>query len=196
MAAGTPSGAVFRRWVEEYVCQPHPEIGRPGPVCPFVPKLLGTEGFTVEIDDGPDGTDPAPMEVRMWRAVEDFLAVPLEPWRKAMVVLFPGVPVERGAIVDEVQGAMKPECVRRGLMVGQFHPHSIEGGARNPAFPANRAPVVSIALRHMSYHDIVFLDRSAEMFAVYRERYAEKIRDGDVEPFFVERYEAAAARFG
>jgi hypothetical protein len=196
-ATSAEAEAVFERWIEEYACRPHPQIGREGPVCPFLPKVLEAGGLRVEVDESLDGSDPAAMEARMRAAVPAFEAMPLAPWEKALVVLFPKLVGSDVAVVDRVQAALKPECVRRGLMIGQFHPLSTEPGARNPAFPANRAPIAAIALRHMSYHDIVFLGHDPEMFREYRSRYAEKISGGgDIDPFLVDRYERAAARFG
>jgi heptaprenyl diphosphate synthase len=116
---------------------------------------------------------------------------------KALVVVFPSVVGADVAVVDRVQSALKPDCVRKGLMVGQFHPLSAEGGARNPAFMANRAPFAAIALRHMSHHDIVFLDRDPEMFREFQARFGDEFSGGrDLEPFLADRYAAAAARFG
>jgi hypothetical protein len=192
------SETVFWQWVDEYVCRPHPEIGREGPVCPFVPKLVESGEMRVEVDESLDGTDPAAMEARMRAAVSAFEAIPLQPWEKALVVLFPNVAGPDVAVVDQVQAALKPECVPKGLMVGQFHPLSTEPGARNPAFPANRAPLAAIALRYMSHHDIVFLDKDPEMFREYEQRYGDKYSGGgdDLDPFLVERHRAALARFG
>jgi Domain of unknown function (DUF6875) len=193
----TQAEAAFWQWVEEYVCRPHPEIGREGAVCPFLPNVVQADGLHVEIDDTLDGSDPAAMEARVRAAVPVFEAIPLAPWKKALALLFPKVVGADVTVVDRVQAAVKPDCVRRGLMVGQFHPLSTEPGARNPAFPANRAPFAAIALRHMSYHDIVFLDRDPEMFREYQDRYGDDFSGGrDLDPFLVDRYEAAAARFG
>ena len=193
---GEPWRSDFWRWIEEYVCRPHPDLGREGPVCPFVPRIVEDGELRVEVDDSLDGTEPEEMEARMRAALSTFEAIDLPPWKKALVVVFAGVPEERADVVDRVQASLKPESVRKGLMVGQFHPHSTEAGARNADFLANRAPFAAIAVRHMSYHDIVFLDRSEEMFREYQSRYAEKLAGGeDLDPFLVERYEAALARF-
>ena len=187
----------FWQWVDEYVVRPHPEIGRDGPVCPFVPRLVEAGTLFVEVEESLDGTDAAAMEARMREAVSTFEGL-ADPKRSALVVLFPRVARADAEVADRVQEALKPECVPRGLMIGQFHPLSEEPGARNPAFPANRAPIVAIALRHMSHHDIVFLYRSAEMFHEYDARYADTYADDEreLDPFLVARYEEAAARFG
>ena len=192
-ASGIEAG--FWRWVDEYVSQPHPEIGREGPVCPFVPRLVESGDLYVEIDNSLDGTDAAAIEARMGAALRTYEAMP-NSQRKALVVLFANILGPNAVVVDQVQAALKPECVRRGLMIGQFHPLSTEPGARNPEFPANRAPFAAIALRHMTHHDIVFLDRDREMFREYDARYGDEFSSGhDLDPFLVDRYEAAAARF-
>jgi heptaprenyl diphosphate synthase len=182
--------------VDGFVSRPHPELGREGPVCPFVPRLVEAGTLHVEVDDSLDGKDTAAMEERMRAAVTAFEALP-DPKRSALVVLFPNVVGPDVAVADRVQEALKPECVSKGLMVGQFHPLSTEPGARNPEFHANRSPIVAIAVRHMSHHDIVFLYRSPEMFREYEARYGDRYSNGgDLDPFLVDRYEAAAARFG
>ena len=188
--------AAFWQWVDDYVSQPHPEIGRDGPVCPFVPRLVESGNIHVQVDESLDGTDAAAMEARMRAALRDYEAMPNAQW-KALVVVFPTVAGADVAVVDDVQGALKRDCVRKGLMVGQFHPLSTEPGARNPAFAANRAPFAAIALRHMSHHDIVFLDHDPEMFREFQARYGGEFSGGrDLDPFLVDRYTAAAARFG
>ena len=189
--------AAFWRWVDEYVTQPHPELGRDGPICPFVQRLAESGNIHVEVDDSLDGTDAAAMEARMRIALRDYEAMPDRQW-KALVVVFASVVGADVAVVDDVQQALKLECVRKGLMVGQFHPLSNEPGARNPEFLANRAPFAAIALRPMSHHDIVFLDRNPEMFREFDARFGAELSGGDRDrdPFLVERYAAAAARFG
>ena len=189
--------AAFWRWVDEYVTQPHPELGRDGPICPFVQRLAESGNIHVQVDDTLDGTDADAMEARLRIALREYEAMPDKQW-KALVVVFPSVAGADVAVVDDVQQALKLECVRKGLMVGQFHPLSNEPGARNPEFPANRAPFAAIALRHMSHHDIVFLDRNPEMFREFDARFGDELSDAarERDPFLVERYAAAAARFG
>ena len=189
--------AAFWRWVDEYVTQPHPELGRDGPICPFVQRLAESGNIHVQVDDTLDGTDADAMEARLRIALREYEAMPDKQW-KALVVVFPSVVGAEVAVVDDVQQALKLECVRKGLMVGQFHPLSNEPGARNPEFPANRAPFAAIALRHMSHHDIVFLDRNPEMFREFDARFGGELSDAarERDPFLVERYAAAAARFG
>ena len=189
--------AAFWHWVDGYVTRPHPELGRDGPICPFVQRLAESGNIHVQVDDSLDGTDLGAMVARMRIALRDYEAMPNRQW-KAVVVVFPSVVGADVAVVDDVQQALKLECVRKGLMVGQFHPLSNEPGARNPEFLANRAPFAAIALRHMSHHDIVFLDRNPEMFREFDARFGEELSDAgrDRDPFLVERYAAAAARFG
>ncbi len=186
----------FWRWVDEYVTQPHPQLGRDGPICPFVGRLVESGNLHVEIDETVHGDDAAAMEIRMRTAVAAYRALP-NAHRKALVVVFANVTGDDVAVVDGVQDALKGELVPQGLMIGQFHPLSTEPGARNPHFLANRAPFAAIALRPMSDHDIVFLDRTAEMFREYDSRFGHEFSGGrELDRFLVERYNAARARFG
>ena len=111
----------FWRWVDEYVTQPHPQLGRDGPICPFVGRLVESGNLHVEIDETVHGDDAAAMEIRMRTAVAAYRALP-NAHRKALVVVFANVTGDDVAVVDGVQDALKGELVPQGLMIGQFHP--------------------------------------------------------------------------
>ena len=188
------ASAAFWSWVDEYVCRPHAEIGRRGVVCPFVPGMRRAGGLRVEVDLAIDGTDAAALEARVRAAIPVFEAIPLDARKKSLVLLFPNLGEQHGATLDQVQAALKPDAVRLGLMLGQFHPASMEPAARNPGFLANRCPVPALAIRHMATHDILFLDHDREMFAAYDARFGERFARGRVpDRYLVGRYEAACA---
>jgi hypothetical protein len=64
------------------------------------------------------------------------------------------------------------EFVSRGLMLGEFHPKSDVGSVHNPDFPVMRSPSPMFAVRALSVHDLLFLDRD-EFAAADRIRYLE-----------------------
>ena len=37
-----PCAAELRRWIVEYLCQSHPDLGRPGPVCPYTRRAVAS----------------------------------------------------------------------------------------------------------------------------------------------------------
>ena len=198
MTAREAALEAFWAWIDDYVTKPHPEIGRAGVVCPFVPGIVRAGGLRVEVALDIDGTDARAMRDRVRAAIPEFLAMEQPEHRKSFVLLFPNVGPEHYATVDRVQAALKPEAVRQGLMVGQFHPGSDEPAARNPAFPANRSPVPALAIRHMASHDILFLGRvNTEAFDQYQVRFGDKHARGRVPDRYLRaRYQSALDRFG
>ncbi len=40
VATEHPLLRAIHAWVREYLCRPHPELGRSGAMCPFVPEAL------------------------------------------------------------------------------------------------------------------------------------------------------------
>ncbi len=183
--------ATFWEWIDSYVTKPHPEIGRRGAVCPFVPGMLRTGGIAVEVCDA-DGTDEGEVEDVIRAAIPELQAMPYKPLSKSLVVLFPAIPADRGAVIDRVQARVKTHVVGEGLMAGNFHPYSTEPAARNPDFPANRSPMPLLVLRYMAVHDVVFLARQREWFAQYRARFGAEYAAGRVRDAYLrERYEAA-----
>ena len=53
---------------------------------------------------------------------------------------------------------LKPFCVRRGLMIGEFHSESRVGSVHNPELMVMQSPTPFFVLRHMSVHDLLFLN--------------------------------------
>ena len=43
-------------WIKTYVVQPHEDLGRAGPVCPFVPVSLSVRHFGLLQSGSPSGT--------------------------------------------------------------------------------------------------------------------------------------------
>src|SRR5688572_13100028 len=44
-------------WARDFIGKPHPDLGRNGAVCPFVPKVLNTDHFDMVFHDEVDGRD-------------------------------------------------------------------------------------------------------------------------------------------
>jgi hypothetical protein len=79
------------------------------------------------------------------------------------VMIFPDVKNEdAGMLIDGPQRRLKPEFVREGLMLGEFHPLSRSPGMRNPSFRPLRSPIPLLVIRHMVESDIEFLGRTID----------------------------------
>lgn len=159
-------------WAREYLSQPHPDLGRDGSVCPYVPYSMISSLFFLTVQRGRDLTQSdvydTIMKYRDW-----FLAI--EPREgpesryKTILVLFPDVPTaDAPQIIDATQALLKPGFVEKGLMIGQFHPlPPIDPGLWNPDFRPLRSPVPLLAMRHLVANDLPFLTMDRRFVASY-----------------------------
>jgi len=190
-------------WVRDYVGKPHPELGRNGAICPFVPTALRKHRLRLCIrrDIGPDD-DPRKMSVVLLEHARDLLRrFPLrthEDELNCVVVGFPGLTGASGNAVDFAHEREKSLLMGNGLMASQFHSDCHKPGARNPDFELYRSPFPCLVIRHMGVHDIAFVDYNRLAFAEYRRRFGGDYDAGRVgdEHGYLSRYRAAVERFG
>lgn len=185
-------------WLTSYVTQPHPDLGRTGPVCPFVAPAVsaGTVFFASYRFDG------EPSLERMNRALEEALrCFQLLAWQEekvelaSLIVIFPDLEQDDWHLIDDGHSASKTKFVEAGCMLGQFHPECEEPAARNPAFPVNRAPLPLMVIRHIASHDILFLDENphwVEQFGEWLTRRKIRLKN----PQYRQRFEQVLRRFG
>lgn len=152
-------------WVREFLANPHPELGRSGPVCPFAPAALNMDTvWLTEVTDS--SVDMATIGQILGTYREIFLE--LEPkhgppaMNKAVLIVFPNLGAAGAALVDEVQFGHKAKFVDAGLMLGEFHSTNMSPGLRNEAFFPLRSPVPMLAIRHMVETDLPFLRRDLD----------------------------------
>lgn len=183
-------------WVHKYLCKPHPELGRPGPVCPFVPAALEKKLMYMNIYPDTYVTREALHELLL-AELKWFLD--MEPTSgnnaqfKTILILFPNIPVEEARhIVEMAQTDLRFKFTRKGLMVGEFHPGPPDKrGLWNKEFRPLYCPVPMVAIRHMVPTDILFLKDEHLLVTEYLRHF------GDVVPTRFRKYiEEAAERFG
>lgn len=170
----------IHRWTEEYLCQPHPELGREGPVCPYVRSSLRKGLFFFTVCPG-TGLTPERVEARVAALRDWFLE--LEPRQgndaifKTILCLFPDVALERTPhLIDAVQEKLRPLYVAHGLMVGEFHARPPEkAGLWNQEFRPLRSPVPMLVIRHMVVTDLAFLKDDRGLVASYLKRFGSAI---------------------
>lgn len=164
------------QWAVSYLCQPHPDLGREGPVCPFTRPSLERDIFWLTVCDVPTMAGSEVYEAT--RALAETF-VHLEPTAtsesryKTVLVVFPRL-VDKSE-VDDLQRRLKPTFVQEGLMVGQFHDECDEPGLWNPNFPALRSPLPLLAIRHMVTSDFAFLTADPAWIASYLAKFAPEV---------------------
>ncbi|MEV0170329.1 DUF6875 domain-containing protein [Streptomyces sp. NPDC050803] len=175
------------QWAREYLCNPHPDLGRRGPVCPYVPASLAWGRFHVVPYPAADMPRAAvAMAVEHCRQL--LLARSAERRRGStkgdaavhttVLLTFPALdPVPAQVLVEEVQHRAKTAFVEQGLMIGEFHPGPPPApGLHNPHFRPLASPVPLLALRHMVAADQPFLRSDPTHLAAYRRRFGSGAR--------------------
>jgi hypothetical protein len=152
-------------WIRGFLARPHPQLGRNGSVCPFVPIALGLDTiWMAEVAEAMPSLERISAIITEYRNV--FLET--EPTRgpeamnKAFLVVFPSLAAKGGngaAVIDKVQASLKKYFVEMGLMLGEFHSANESPGLRNPDFRPLRSPIPMLAIRHMVESDLPFLNR-------------------------------------
>ena len=182
------------QWGRDFLCQGHPDLGRSGAVCPYVPPALDKNLLWLASHRGLNSRSAIRQVIRGYR---DWF-VELEPttWPaarfKAFIVVFPAVtPGDAPDVIDVVQRELKPQFVARGLMLGEFHPDCPSPGVRNPSFRPLRSPLPLLVIRHMLPMDFLFLDGEARFVTAYLDRFANEV-PSSLQPHLAE----AMVRFG
>lgn len=161
-------------------------IKRPGinqEVCPFVRSSIETDSLYMAFHPEMNGQRDWPIEKVMYDYIDVFNETPpfspLERKKKALLVIFPEIPLCRTHVLDIVHAKIKSTFVDSGLMVGQFHLNCDDRGVYNRGFRVSLCPYPLIAIRHMALHDIIFLKDKEEWFKAYNIRYGEHFKEPD-----------------
>jgi hypothetical protein len=157
-----PDLAEALTWSQEYLTRPHPEMGRPGAVCPYVRGAL--EGGTLWFG-----------QVRGTAATEEGVAAGIDQFRepfvglwpqnrssgvqKALMVTFPDLREEQAcALLGGVARRVKLAFVEDGLLPGPAYPGNPTPSAHSN-FPSMAGPVPLMAIRLLFDTDLNFLNR-------------------------------------
>jgi hypothetical protein len=165
-------------WARRYLSRPHADLGRDGPVCPFTEPSLQRSLFWMTVLPG---RAPALEEISaVMHQYRDWFTE-LEPVSgreaelKAIVVLFPDLDPAHLSRIDAVQASLKPQFVRDGLMLGQFHERCDEPALWNADFRPLRCSVPLLAIRTMVRTDAPFLLKDAGSLSAYLHRFGRDV---------------------
>jgi hypothetical protein len=166
------------QWGRDFLCQVHPDLGRSGAVCPYVPPALDKNLLWLASQPGLTGRSAIRQVIREYG--DWFLQLEPTAWPtarfKAFIIVFPDVTAEDAPdVIDVVQRELKPEFVSRGLMLGEFHPDCPSPGVRNPGFRPLQSPIPLLVIRHMLPMDFLFLDGEARFVTAYLDRFEHEV---------------------
>lgn len=173
----------IKKWLDDYINAPHEKIGRKGRVCPVVHMSLNANSLILErtvYGNKINGLNDLYNLIR--HQIDKFAEIKWPKDRESigtLVTVIDNMPEHHWILLDEAQRRVKSYAVKRGIMIGQFHPKSGEPAVLNPKFPVSRSPVPLFAIRYMASHDILFLHKNPTMFAEYQKRFGALYNDPD-----------------
>lgn len=168
------------QWANDYLCRPHPDLGRAGAVCPFTRPALRKDLLLLTVCRGTEfSVDDVIGLVRRhrdWFLQMEPRELPLAQY-KFIGIIFPDIPEPAYLeLIEATQARLKSEYVPLGLMIGEFHPGPPrQAGLWNPDFRPLRSPLPLLGTRHMVPTDWPFLRDDHAYVAAYLARFTEEL---------------------
>ena len=165
-------------WIKTFVARPHKDLGRAGPVCPFVPGAWERKTLWL-----------APEEIAD-RSVQDVVQLINEYKKlflhaqpidgddanyKAIVVVFTDLSADRAKdfFDDVLQHLGVPSYVEDGLVLGGFYASNEGSAIYNPSLRPFTAPVPFLLVRHAVISDWKFFLDNEDWLNLWARRYGE-----------------------
>jgi hypothetical protein len=165
-------------WTKTFVAKPHRDLGRDGPVCPFVPVALDrkTLWLAAERSAGRSTTDVIHLIDGYKRLL--LAAQPVDgddANYKSIVVVFTDLPVAQakdffGGVLQEIS---VPSYVDDGLVMGPFYEGNDGTALYNPNFRPFTSPVPLLLMRRAVISDWKFFLNDKDWLRLWARRYGE-----------------------
>jgi len=148
-------------WIETYVIRPHKELGRDGPVCPFVPGAL--ERRTLWLAPEQIGDRSAPEVIELMDGYKRLFldTAPTEgddAEYKVIVVVFTDLAAElaQGVFDGVLEQLAVPSYADNGVIFGPFYEGNEGTALYNASFRPFQSPVPFLFVRHTVVSDWKF----------------------------------------
>lgn len=165
-------------WVYHYLMRPHAQIGRPGAVCPYVPKAVQEDSIFLTVISANKFAKTNFYEIIL-NYFKWFIELAPSFGHKHIfrsIIMLIDIPNEdQQQIVEQAVIDLKSHFVEKKSMLGEFHSKPPEkGGIRNPHFKPLMSPVPLLAIREMVETDIEFLKEKSDYLAQYKQFFHRK----------------------
>lgn len=161
-AAAMPSALVeTAAWIRHTIAQPHPQLGRPGPICSKVPAALVHDSIWLGIVQMAQVT-AEDVTAAMATLTEAFFSLsphefPGALFKGVMVLFDTAAPQETVALIEQVQRAHKMALIEAGLLLGKFHRDSRNTAMHNKNFNPSQSPYPMLGVRPILENDLKFM---------------------------------------
>jgi hypothetical protein len=165
-------------WIKTFVATPHKDLGRAGPVCPFVPGSLERKTLWLAPEQIADRSAAAVVEL-MNGYMRRFLdAQPTDgddAKYKVIVVVFADLPADRaqGVFDDVLQHLAVPSYAEDGILFGPFYEGNEGTAIYNSSFRPFTSPVPFLFVRNGVISDWKFFLDNEDMLNLWARRFGE-----------------------
>jgi hypothetical protein len=165
-------------WIRSYVVRPHEDLGRAGPVCPFVPRALESKTLWLAPEEIAD--PGVPHVVELLNGYKS-LFLDVEPTGgddanyKVIVVVFTDLSADRaqGVFDDVLQQLAVPSYVEDGIVFGPFYEGNEGTAIYNAGFRPFQSPVPFLFVRHGVISDWKFFLENQDWLNHWARRFGE-----------------------
>ena len=164
-------------WITTFVARPHKDLGRAGPVCPFVPRAL--ERNTLWLAPEQVGERSVPDVVELLKGYQSlFMSVPPtddDATYKSFVVVFTDLSEERASefFGDVLEHLAVPSYVEDGFMMGGFHEGNVGTAIYNASFRPFTSPLPFLLMRQAVVSDWKFFLDNEDWLNLWAHRYGD-----------------------
>jgi hypothetical protein len=165
-------------WIKTFVVKPHKDLGRAGPVCPFVPE--GLERKTLWLAPELIADQGVPDVVQLMNGYKRLL-LDTQPTEgddtnyRVIVVVFTDLSADRaqGVFDNVLQHLAVPSYVEDGIVFGPFYEGHEGTAIYNSSFRPFRSPVPFLFVRHGVISDWKFFLDNEDWLNLWGRRFGE-----------------------
>ena len=165
-------------WIKTFVATPHKDLGRPGPVCPFVPGSLERKTLWLAPEQIADRSVPAVVELMngyIRRLLDTQPTDGDDTKYKTIVVVFADLPADRaqGVFDGVLQQLAVPSYAEDGILFGPFYEGNEGTAIYNSSFRPFQSPVPFLFVRHTVISDWKFFLDNEDLLNLWARRFGE-----------------------
>ena len=165
-------------WIQTFVARPHEDLGRAGPVCPFVPGALERKTLWLAPEQIADRS--VPQLVELMNGYKN-LFLSAQPTGvdgadyKVIVVVFTELSTDRaqGVFDDVLEHLAVPSYVEDGIVFGPFYEGNAETAIYNADFRPFQSPVPLLFVRQGVISDWKFFLDNQDWLNYWAHRFGE-----------------------
>ena len=165
-------------WIKTFVATPHKDLGRAGPVCPFVPGSLERKTLWLAPEQIADRSAPAVVELMngyIRRLLDTQPTDGDDTKYKTIVVVFADLPADRaqGVFDDVLQQLAVPSYAEDGILFGPFYDGNEGTALYNSSFRPFQSPAPFLFVRHTVITDWKFFLDNEDLLNLWARRFGE-----------------------